>query len=236
VIEPAEAGYVPRRGALEVGRRYSEGVLARALDAGHVGLVLLDRSGRMLLINHAACELLGHRERDLAGRAIADFAHPDDRGWVARQIKRLLAGRTDQLRHTVRLCDSADAEVRCDLSAHSVADVHDLPAAAVIVLEDAAAEIEPPRRLADAGRPASNDDSLVALLRAVAELDAASPSVLARKLYTRERILRTVWSVALRENLVERARYDPSHRDWQYRLTECGRDRLAELAPDYAAD
>ncbi len=55
------------------------GDLGDHIDHAFDLMVALDPSGRILRVNAAARELLGHAPHELAGRAAHDFVHPDDR-------------------------------------------------------------------------------------------------------------------------------------------------------------
>lgn len=70
--------------------------------------VVIYREDRVLYANPAAVTLLGD-SRELVGRAVQDFVHPDDRGLIVGDVRSMLAGvRTSTLRE-VRL-RAADGE------------------------------------------------------------------------------------------------------------------------------
>jgi PAS domain S-box-containing protein len=210
--------------------------LAGALEACGFGLILLDRAGRVLYANRVVCDLLGCRERDLAGRPIEKFIQREGRRSVIRDVQRLLSGEIRQVRQEVRLVDGHGKKVLRELHARSADDGSDSLVAAVLVLEDTidSARREPDVRdltgqaLMSVGTPDGNTAiSLADVLATVDNLRVASPRVVARELHTRERTLRAAWSVAVGEGLVQRCRY--ANRDCEYRLTDAGRDRLAKL-------
>jgi hypothetical protein len=74
--------------------------------------------------------------------------------------------------------------------------------------------------------------SLKTVLQTVAELGGASPGLIAWELGADERSVTPAWSAAIREGLLERARYDPIDQDWQYELTIAGREHLRALEPN----
>ncbi len=61
------------------------------------------RRGRLLTVNEALCELVGHPAESMLETSIESFVHPDDADGVLRDVE-LLA--MDQLART-------EAEVRC---------------------------------------------------------------------------------------------------------------------------
>jgi two-component system CheB/CheR fusion protein len=56
------------------------------LDAAPVGIWVTARGGRILDVNPAACEMLGHRREDLVGRSILELSHPADVIHRARDV------------------------------------------------------------------------------------------------------------------------------------------------------
>jgi PAS domain S-box-containing protein len=57
-------------------------------------MIICDRSGRLIEVNPAASRLLGFSERELRGRPLTEFIHPDDVDRTTAEIQELLAGRS----------------------------------------------------------------------------------------------------------------------------------------------
>jgi diguanylate cyclase (GGDEF)-like protein/PAS domain S-box-containing protein len=82
-------------------------------------------------------------------------------------------------------------------------------------------------RLEDGSKPRID---LRTLLATVAELGAASHSLVAWELYATEQAVAGAWTTATRGGMLHRVRYDPVEREWQYGLTEPGRQRLHTIS------
>jgi PAS domain S-box-containing protein len=81
---------------------------------GPVGMALIaadeqDR-GRILRVNRAFCDLLGHSEEELLARTIQSISHPDEAGAGAEAFERLVAGGVDSLDLERRLITSSGEE------------------------------------------------------------------------------------------------------------------------------
>jgi PAS domain S-box-containing protein len=61
-------------------------------DAIPAGVVVVDASGKIVVVNRAFCEILGRPEVDLLGRAIADYVHRDDLAAYEEQLSPFLPG------------------------------------------------------------------------------------------------------------------------------------------------
>lgn len=57
-------------------------LLCRIIDRAGIAMALFDRDGRCLYANLAFCRLTGYGPGECVGLALADFAHPEDRGWL----------------------------------------------------------------------------------------------------------------------------------------------------------
>jgi PAS domain S-box-containing protein len=78
--------------------------LARAtFDDAPIGMLRMDREGRVLAVNRALTETLGVGLERLAGRTIDELIHRDDRGLDAAERKELLAGRRRRYQVECRL-------------------------------------------------------------------------------------------------------------------------------------
>jgi PAS domain S-box-containing protein len=95
-----------RRLRAVVGRLSESEARFRVLfEHGGVGLALLDPDGVVVQANPALERLLGHEAGELAGRRLADFAHPDDAAAVdsvARSAVDPAAGPSERERRFVR--------------------------------------------------------------------------------------------------------------------------------------
>lgn len=89
---------VAAAGRARAGRRrlrLSEHRFRRIFDSSTIGMVLTDSQDRCLRVNRAVCHILGRTEREILGRLLDDFAHPDSVGRSAGPRIDCLAGRRD---------------------------------------------------------------------------------------------------------------------------------------------
>ncbi len=84
--------------------------------------------------------------------------------------------------------------------------------------------------------PSDTEVSLRMLLETIADLQAASPGLVAWELYRHDKAVTSAWTAAVRDGLIERTHYDPADQDWQYRLTPAGNSRLRTLRHDEPDD
>jgi len=68
-----------------------------------MGVIVARRDGIIVACNPAAGRLLGRGPADLLGRVVFEVVHPDDVDDTEQQCARLLAGRTQVLRHECRI-------------------------------------------------------------------------------------------------------------------------------------
>jgi diguanylate cyclase (GGDEF)-like protein/PAS domain S-box-containing protein len=132
----ASTGRAGSRAPAAARRERWPALLVRALETGQFRFVLLDCDGQVLGANEAACDLLGRRESDLTGRALADFIHVDDRGWSEAEIELLLAGAIGSVRQELRLLGPDRSEVWTELSASPAGGVSGGPVRAIAMLRD----------------------------------------------------------------------------------------------------
>lgn len=85
-------GDVTARVQAEEALRASEGRLRHIFEAAPIGAVLLDADGHILQVNRALRAMLGYPRRELLGRRLADFAHPEDAGKDSVLAARTQAG------------------------------------------------------------------------------------------------------------------------------------------------
>jgi diguanylate cyclase (GGDEF)-like protein len=78
------------------------------------------------------------------------------------------------------------------------------------------------------GPPGNGRIELESVLQAVAELGAASRSLVAWELCAEERDVADAWATAVRERLLQRAGRDHLQQEWVYELTHAGHARRAQ--------
>jgi diguanylate cyclase (GGDEF)-like protein/PAS domain S-box-containing protein len=109
--------------------------LSWGIEAGRFGFVLLDPEGRILHANEPVHELLGGQH--VAGRALTELLHPDDRGWSEAELMLLFAGAIVRIRQQVRLLCADGSGAWIELNVRRVDDAPDSSLVAVAMLEDA---------------------------------------------------------------------------------------------------
>jgi PAS domain S-box-containing protein len=216
-------------------------LIDRAIENGPLGLLALDRHGRVADANRAACELLGHPGYSLIGRRLLDFIHPEERGSISSTLESLLSGDSARFRQDLRFIDSAGVEVRVELNLRAAENASGGPVRAVGTVDEAAEIRELPattsaaeniRRLVPMRRtpqPAARVD-VGAVLQAVAELPGATRPRTATALSVPEAAVALAWSNALARRLLKRSRYDRASQEWVYELTPIGRAHIRAMA------
>jgi hypothetical protein len=89
--------------ALRVAERTIEACFHAVFDRTDIGIVLIDRAGRIELANPAMQRLLGYDSRELCGMRFCDCVHPDEQAAAARCLETLPAGE-DRARFEQRCC------------------------------------------------------------------------------------------------------------------------------------
>jgi PAS domain S-box-containing protein len=105
----------------EAALRASEGRLRATQDNAAVGIVELDRDGRVIYANEAECNLVGCSRDDLVGRNFADFTHPDHQEDIAL-FRELVAGTRDSYTIEKRYFRKDGATAWARLSSKAVRD------------------------------------------------------------------------------------------------------------------
>lgn len=86
--------------------RASEARFRAIFEQTAVGIALLDDRERVIASNPALQEMLGYGDRELAGRALTDFVHPDeDIEADLRTYRKMMAGERDYHRTETRYLD-----------------------------------------------------------------------------------------------------------------------------------
>ena len=83
---------VTQRAAAETALRRTEARLRRLFQQSPAGIVETDVSGRMVLVNHTWCEMLGYSEDELLGMTIFDVTDPESLELTREKISQLMAG------------------------------------------------------------------------------------------------------------------------------------------------
>jgi diguanylate cyclase (GGDEF)-like protein/PAS domain S-box-containing protein len=86
------------------------------------GILLIDNSGNIIECNPQIVSMLGYEEKDLLGRNVAKFIHPEDYRHVPLQLDKLHAGETILLERRVQtasgiylLCEESGKKLKDDL-------------------------------------------------------------------------------------------------------------------------
>lgn len=98
----------------------SERLFRTAMESSAIGMSLTDRSGRLMAVNPALCELFGMSEETLRHMSWTELTHPDDIAAEAVLLAEVMAGETDHY-HLVKRFVRADGTVGTgDLNVTSV--------------------------------------------------------------------------------------------------------------------
>jgi diguanylate cyclase (GGDEF)-like protein/PAS domain S-box-containing protein len=93
----------PKSKAAEVLRFDQSGdLLRRMMENAAVGTVLVGLDGRLLYVNTAFCQMLGHTRDEALALVLDDLGHPEDPACV-RLLRRVLRGETEDHRGECRL-------------------------------------------------------------------------------------------------------------------------------------
>lgn len=87
-----------------------------ALQHSPVGMALVGLDGRLMVVNRAFCEMLGHDEEFLLTRGFQELTHPDDLSGDLEVFNRALAGEIDSYRLRKRYLHAHGRIVWGDLS------------------------------------------------------------------------------------------------------------------------
>src|SRR4029078_12166821 len=72
-------------------------VLARILDTGLMGALLISLEGQVIFANEACGRMVGRETGDLGARNIDDLVHPDDRATSLSDLNALAANEAGKL-------------------------------------------------------------------------------------------------------------------------------------------
>lgn len=116
--------------------RRSEARFRTVFSGSPLPMVFVDLDQRLMEGNDAMCELLGTTGAGLCGVALASVTSPEDRSVATERFAELVSGAVPSYRLEQRFVTSAGATVIGRVSASLVADDHDQPLHAVLVIED----------------------------------------------------------------------------------------------------
>ena len=92
------------------------------LEHSPIGMALVDLDGRMLMVNHALCVMLGYDAESLYARGFQEVTHPDDLGPDLEVFRQAAAGDIDSYRRRKRYRHADGTTVWGDLSVALVRD------------------------------------------------------------------------------------------------------------------
>lgn len=81
----------------------SDALLRKVMEQAAVGMALIGLDRRLIFVNAAFAEMLGHVPADCTGKDFAAFIHDDDDAAVALHLKRLVTGEIEDYRGECRL-------------------------------------------------------------------------------------------------------------------------------------
>lgn len=100
--------------------QHSEERFRLAFTHAAIGKAIVDRDGRILQVNPAACRILGHSEAELLQLDTAAVTHPDDRARTAALLQRLLHGSEAAAALEQRMLHKDGRVVHCHLNLTAV--------------------------------------------------------------------------------------------------------------------
>jgi len=127
---------ITERRAAETSLREAQERFRLAFDNAPIGMCLVGRGGRFMQVNQALCEMLGHRERDLLERTVADITHPDDIAMSMQAMADLTAGRATTFHAEKRYLHADGHVLWTQLSAATVHGADGGPAYVVAQIQD----------------------------------------------------------------------------------------------------
>lgn len=117
--------------------RESEARWRTWFDSSTAGMYQADiLSGSLQRVNPYLCELLGHTEEELIGRAVFDITHPDDRAESLRGFMRLARGEIAELRLEERHLKKDGGLVWTEVTINAVRDGAARPLRTVAMVQD----------------------------------------------------------------------------------------------------
>ena len=112
--------------------KYYKGVFENA----GVGILVVDRRGRVLEANQALLAMLGYVEEDLSQCTFEAITHPDDREISNQNLKALMSGEKGSCRFEKRYLRKDGTVLWGDVSTTSIMDANSKPVRAITVVAD----------------------------------------------------------------------------------------------------
>jgi diguanylate cyclase (GGDEF)-like protein/PAS domain S-box-containing protein len=116
--------------------RNSEARFRAVFADAAVGIGITDLDGRLVDVNQALAEMLGHQVGGLAGSYVADLVHPDDVSGVLLACTALVAGDREYVRTEKRFYRRDGVVVWAHLAISVIRDEDGVPRYQVFMLED----------------------------------------------------------------------------------------------------
>jgi PAS domain S-box-containing protein len=127
---------VTARNEIEAALRASEARVRAVFDQSALGMVLVDRDGKLLESNAAYQRLVGYDAEELAGTTVWDFTHPEDLASTRSQLQDLFAGRTEGAEYEKRYVTKTGKETWVHVHVALVHEGEAPPGMAVGTVED----------------------------------------------------------------------------------------------------
>ena len=108
------------RARAEMALRASEERFRGVFDHTSLGIVIIDRKGRMIQVNPAWGGMLGYTPQQIEGLVVSDITHPDDREASSELFNRLVSGELDNYRLEKRYLRSSGEVVWVELVVSAV--------------------------------------------------------------------------------------------------------------------
>ena len=106
------------------------------MENAGVGILVVDRRGRVLEANQALLAMLGYVEEDLSQCTFEAITHPDDREISNQNLKALMSGEKGSCRFEKRYLRKDGTVLWGDVSTTSIMDANSKPVRAITVVAD----------------------------------------------------------------------------------------------------
>ena len=130
---------VTERKAAELALVEAEERFRTVFEEGPVGIVLLDREGRLVEGNDSFSSMIGYGRDEIIGLTLEDLTHPEDRGLDTDLAARVRSGELRRYRVVKRLVTKAAEPVPVAITATMVRDPSGRPRYGLAIVEDASA-------------------------------------------------------------------------------------------------
>ena len=124
------------RDGAESARRASEARFRAMFTDAAIGIGISDTTGRLLEVNSAMANMLGHRPEYMHGKFLIDFMHPDDPPDLRRNFHEMVDGKRDNYRIERRFRRVDGSALRTNVTVSLVRDEHGKPQFLVGMVED----------------------------------------------------------------------------------------------------